>query len=186
MGLSASRAGHDVVTRHTENRTHLEINTRRIIAKTGGFRLFDIHAEGAGTGITHPGISGIGVVGEVFLVLTALAIAFWIFKRIMAYRIRHESYKGFYRDQAADHPFGLAVPPRSDPALEYYGPNNARNPSRDLAQLSHEVKELKKARRKMENHLAATRQATVTTIDESGAAGGARRKKRDNVYQDSE
>ena len=182
MGLSASRAGHDVITQRSENKTHLEINTRRIIAKTGGFRLFDIHAEGSGTGITHPGFFGIGIVGEVFLVLTALASGAWIFKRIMADRIRHESYKGFYRDQAADHPFGLAVPPRAEPALEYYGPNNARNPGRDLAQLSHEVKELKKARKKMENHLAVTGQATVATIDENGA----RKKKRDNVYQDSE
>ena len=186
MGLSASRAGHDVVTKHAENRTHLEINTRRIYAKTGGFRLFDVHAEGAGTGVTHPGLTGIGVGGEGFLALTVLALGIWIFKHVMAYRLRHESYKGYYFEQIADSPFGLAVPPRSGPALEYYGPNNARNPSRDIAQLSHEVKELKKARRKMESHLTATGQATVATIEEGGAVGGARRKKKDNVYQDSE
>lgn len=36
---------------------------RQIRPKTGRFRLFDIHAEGLGTGmVTHPGLLSIGII----------------------------------------------------------------------------------------------------------------------------
>lgn len=160
---STKKAGHDIVTIRNENKTHIETNTCRIHAKTCGFRLFDIHAEGSetsGTGmLTHPGL--FGIMGKILLVVLFIVATLWVAKRIMAYRVRHDSYKVFYRNQGADSPFALATPATTGPALEFYGPNNKRNPVEALNQLHYEVKELKQARRKMEAHLTATGQASV-------------------------
>ena len=159
LSASSKKAGHDVITKHIENKTHYEVNTRHIYAKTAGFRLFDVHAEGSGTGIVHPGLFGIGIVGEVSLLIFGIAFLCWIAKKVMAYRVRHDSYKGFYRGQVAESPYALAVPAITDEPAPYYGPNNRRNPGRDLDRLHNEVKELKMARRTLEAHLKATGQA---------------------------
>lgn len=126
MGLSASKAGRDVV--HRENHTHVELNTRHVIAKTGGWRLFDIHAEGSGgSGGKDPleGATQIGLIGEIALIILFVAIVIWAMKKCLACRIRHDSYKQWYRAQTISAPFAPRVPPPSEARAPdvYYGPN---------------------------------------------------------------
>ena len=170
LSTSSKKAGHDVITKHIENKTHFEVNTRHIYSKTAGFHLFDVHQEGSGDGIRHPGMTGIGIIGEILLFCMGIAILCWVAKKIMAYRVRHDSYKGFYRTQVSDSPFALAVPPPAQNAGEYYGPNNKRHPNRDLDRLHNEVKELKMARRTLEAHLALTGQAKIQPNGSSAAS----------------
>lgn len=152
--LSTKKAGHDIVETHHENKTHYEVNTRHIYAKTSGFRLFDVHQEGSGDGIKHPGLFGLGIVGEILLLLIGVYALFRLARKLMAYRARHDSYKVFYRRQVEDSPLALPTPAGTT-AIEMY-PSITARANQDLARLKTEVKELKSARRTLEAHLTAT------------------------------
>lgn len=132
MGAKLSnKVGHDMIKQ--ENKTHVEINTRHVYAKTEGFRLFDIHEEGSGGGASAlGGFSGIGLVGEVCIGILLLALVVHALKKWQKNRLRHNSYKEFYRNQAA------AFAARPSPALTTVVPfyqERTRRPGR--AERSH-------------------------------------------------
>lgn len=127
--MCLKKAGRDVI--HRENKTHIELNTRHVVAKTSGMRLFDVHLEGAGSGdesgVPMEGATGIGIVGEIAIVLVVIAVGIWLWKRYLAGRVRHDSYKEFWRAATISNPFAPRVPPRapqgSRPSETYPGPN---------------------------------------------------------------
>ena len=69
--------------------------------------------------------------------------------RWSAGRVRHTSYKAFYRAQVADSPYALRVPTLgqtpSGGALPYYGPNTRA--LSDINRLAYDVRKLKVPRR---------------------------------------
>ena len=103
MGLfdflfSSKSAGRDFI--HNVNKTHVEYGTRHVAEKTSGFRLFDIHAEGAGTSGTGAGMTGIGVVGEIIIGLLVLFLLLRTAKKCAEKHVRKEGYKAYYRHHA--------------------------------------------------------------------------------------
>ena len=120
--MCGSKAGRDVV--HFENKTHLEPNTRHVVAKTGGFRLFDLHSEGSGgpPSAVAQGMTGVGLVGEILILAVMAAFAWWLIKKCTACKVKHEAYRGFYRAQVAGSP--LALPMTNQAANRDYGPNH--------------------------------------------------------------
>ena len=140
----STTAGRDVITR--ENKTHIEEQTRHVYSKISGFHILELNASGAGGG----GFTGIGLVGEIFILISIGLFALWCLKKCLAHRVRHNSYKAFYRAQVADSPYSLPVPAIGNP-LPDYGPNNRR--IADLDALANDVKELKRARRDFERRL---------------------------------
>ena len=134
----SNQVGHDSVT--NENKTHIELNTRRVYAKTAGFRLFDIHNEGSGrahTGILA-GVSGIGIVGEVLLGLCVLALLIKLLKRWQEKKVRHENYKAYYRAQAAAAGTSIRHPlPAIQSVRTWSEPERTRKPQRKQQQREH-------------------------------------------------
>ena len=146
-------AGRDVVRR--ENKTHIEEQTRHVYAKSSGFHILEVNAAGAGGG---GGYTGIGIVGEIFIVLTIGFIILWCIRKYMAHRVRHNAYKVYYRAQVADLPYSLPVPTNGDaqPAVTW---RNA-----DFEALAREVKELKRARRDFERRLVPVTNSAPATL----------------------
>ena len=107
---TTKKAGHDFI--HAVNKTHLEYGTRHVMAKTAGFRLFDIHAEGSG-GMSAGGMTGIGTVGEVLIAALAIGLFIFCLRKCVHKNIRHESYKAYFR---------ASNPQAQPPALDQYGP----------------------------------------------------------------
>ena len=163
MGSSSSQhANRDIV--HKENKTHVEVQTKHLYVKHDGFHLFEFNSEGSSsTTITH-GLTGIGLVGEVCLGIAALALLLWLLKKWSACRVRHTSYKAFYRAQVADAPYSLRVPTLGQTpnggALPYYGPNTRA--LTDLNKLADDVKELKVARKAYERAARSNASAVST------------------------
>ena len=123
MGAKLSnKVGHDMVK--NENKTHVEINTRHVYAKTEGFRLFDIHEEGSGGAGTLGGISGIGLVGEICIGIFLLAAIIHALKKWQKNRLRHNNYKEFYRNQAAA--FATRSPPAITTMVPFYQERSRR------------------------------------------------------------
>jgi len=102
MGNTPSNrhAGRDFLESHNE--THLEYGTRRVIAKTAGFRLFDIHAEGSGTSSppgTNQGYLGLGTVGDIVALIVIVGLTCWGLNKWRARRVRHQALKAYYREK---------------------------------------------------------------------------------------
>ena len=143
----SDHAGRDIV--HRVNKTHIELNTRHVVAKTGGFRLFDVHEEGSGGGPPGPlanGMTGIGIVGEGMILLTMVLVAWWIFKKCAKYRVKHEAYRGFYRAQLAQSPMALTQVPTRE-----YGPDR-----RATAELLREIRAARQELRAAKGNTAST------------------------------
>ena len=144
MGNSSSQyANRDIV--RNKNKTHIELKTRHLHVKHDGFRFLEINNEGSVTN----GFTGIGLVGEIFVLITGLMIVLFCLKKVMACRVRHSSYKAFYRAQVADSAYALPVPAIANAAapngaLPYYGPNVRQ--LADLNSLADDVRDLKAAR----------------------------------------
>jgi len=171
----SKEAGRDIV--HYENKTHVELNTRHVVAKTGGWRLFDIHEEGSGGGPPGPvaqGMTGIGIVGEVLLLILLLTFALWVFRRCAECKARHSAYKGFYRKQVAESALALPIPMSG----RDYGPNQ-----RATAELLREVRaarqELRAAKRSTERGTTTTTTAAVHHVPREAAMSR-------NVYDDTD
>lgn len=153
----SKEAGRDIV--HYENKTHVELNTRHVVAKTGGWRLFDIHEEGSGGGPPGPvaqGMTGIGIVGEVLLLIMMLMFALWVFRKCAECRAKHSAYKGFYRKQVADS--ALALPTIS--TGRDYGPN-LRATTELLREVRAARQELRAAKRSTDRPKTTTTTASV-------------------------
>ena len=96
--FSSRSAGRDYI--HKVNKTHIEYGTRRVAEQTSGFRLFDVHAEGAGTSSTGSGMTGIGLVGEFFIILLIIYGLVRAFRKCAEKKVRSEGYKAYYRHHA--------------------------------------------------------------------------------------
>jgi hypothetical protein len=120
MGNTKSTAaGRDVVTR--ENSTHIEHQTRHVYVKEG-WSLFRYDNVATATS----GFSGIGIIGEVLLVVLAVILLAIAARRCASCRTRHESYKAFYRVTAQNSatqgrpiPIPWEGPPQQDLNTEY-------------------------------------------------------------------
>lgn len=171
MGSHGSKyANHDI--NHNENSTHVEHNTRKVYAKTSGFRLFDIHEEGSGGANAVHGLTGIGLVGEVLVGVIILIILVKVYQRWLACRIRNTAYKAYYRHQTASDPYALPAPVtasgRNGSGTTYYGPH--MRSVEVLGRLTEEVRELKKAKKTFEHSLARTQaQVHANATAEEGA-----------------
>ena len=152
----SEHAGRDIV--RNENKTHIELNTRHVVAKTGGFRLFDIHEEGSGGSPGLTGMTGIGMVGKVMILAVLFLLAMWAFRKVMACRAKSEAYKQFYRQQVAASQVALPYPTTA----RDYGPNQ-----RATMELLREVKaarqELRAAKRSAEGLTTTGTTATIHT-----------------------
>ena len=95
---STRSAGRDFI-KHV-NKTHVEYGTRHVVATTGGFRLFDVNAEGAGGVSNGSGFTGLGWMSDILLMLAAIAVTAWAYHRYAKKKVRHESYKSFFRAQS--------------------------------------------------------------------------------------
>ena len=164
MGSSSSQhANRDIV--HKENKTHVEVNTRHLYVKHDGFHLVEFNQEGSTT-VSH-GLTGIGLVGEICIALAILGLLIWLFMRWSAGRVRHTSYKAFYRAQVADSPYALRVPTLgqtpSGGALPYYGPNTRA--LSDINKLADDVRELKAAKKAYERAAKPSRSVSERDRD---------------------
>ena len=129
MGGQSSKAGHDVV--HNTNDTHIELNTRHVLARTAGFRLFDIHSEGSGGASSSKcgvigGATGIGVVGEMCIFLIVSVVILWLVKHWWDKKHRHNNYKAFYRAQTATIDFAPRYPPAPTMVRSWNGPQREK------------------------------------------------------------
>ena len=126
----SNKVGHDQITR--ENNTHVEVNTRHVYAKTSGFRLFDIHEEGSGgasSGIVA-GVSGIGIMGEIAILIAVLWLGLWLVRKCHERQARHEGYKACYRSQVGR----AEILPRFHPTLmhsEWQGQQQSKSDKKD-------------------------------------------------------
>ena len=82
------------------NKTHVEYGTKHVVATTGGFRLFDINAEGAGGVNNGSGVTGLGWITNILLMLAAIAVTAWAYHKYAKKKVRHDSYKSFFRAQS--------------------------------------------------------------------------------------
>ena len=166
----SDHAGRDIV--HRINKTHIELNTRHVVAKMGGFRLFDVHEEGSGGGPPSPlanGMTGIGIVGEGMILLAMVLVAWWLFWKCAKCRVKHEVYRGFYRAQLAQSPMALTQVPYRD-----YGPDH-----RATAELLREIRAAKQELRAAKSNTALTHTKVHATNPESEVV-------KKHVYDDSE
>ena len=76
---STQSAGRDFIKQ--VNKTHVEYGTRHVVATTGGFRLFDVNAEGAGGVSNGSGFTGFGWMSDILLMLAAIAVTAWAYHR---------------------------------------------------------------------------------------------------------
>lgn len=168
----ANHAGRDIV--HFENKTHIELNTRHVVAKTGGFRLFDVHEEGSGGGPPGPvaqGITGIGIVGEILILMVAFMLVLWVIRKYTECRSKNAAYRGFYRAQVASS--GMALPPPA--TTRDYGPNN-----RATSELLMEVRAARQELRAAKRSADVSSTVTTATVHNKGPA------KARHVYDDSD
>ena len=77
----------------------MEYGTKHVVATTGGFRLFDVNAEGAGGVNNGSGFTGLGWVSDILLGLAVIAMIVWAYNRYAKKKVRHDSFKSFFRAQ---------------------------------------------------------------------------------------
>lgn len=125
-------AGRDIVTR--ENKTHIEQNTRRVYVKEG-WSLFkwDDNASTSTSTTTGAGFSGIGIVGEILIIFLIFVLLIWGLKKCLAKKVRHDSYKAYYRatlpssQKVPSLPAITYNPPLQDEETAVYGPRLPRS-----------------------------------------------------------
>ena len=100
-------------------------------------------------------MTGIGIVGEILILMALFMIALWAFRKYAACRAKNAAYRGFYHQQVASSQLALPHPTTA----RDYGPNQ-----RATMELLREVRAARQELRAAKRSAEAPNSVTTETV----------------------